>query len=187
MKYLLRQSGPSADAANPTFSVVLDHPDVLIAGVFEQDTMFIGTEQRHAGSIQILFGEPGHPRIGTLISFGNANEHSARLGDTEDLTKVRGQVGPVIVRLHRGYQVKHAIGKRQLRDRFLTDLDVAARDCRRIISRRCRDTFVGAAETINLALTGGRRQHAYGSSAATAYIEDGVALPDGNMCQSPVG
>ena len=90
--------------------------------------MFIGTEQRHACSILILFGEPGHRRIGTFISFGNDDEHSARLEDTEDLTKVRGQVGPLIVRLHSGYQVKHAIGKRQLRDRFLADLDVAARD-----------------------------------------------------------
>ena len=76
---LLRPRGLSTDAANPTVSVVLDHPDVLIASLFEQGAMFTGTEQRHACSIHIFFGQRGYRRISPFIDFRDDDEHSTRL------------------------------------------------------------------------------------------------------------
>ena len=65
-----------------------------------------GTEQRHDYTVD----ESERP---VAIGFGNQHKHAAGFEDSQNLPHVGGQVGPVIVRLHRSDNIKSAIGEWQ--------------------------------------------------------------------------
>lgn len=88
--------------------------EVLVLRICEERC----AEQRHDYAVN----ETQRP---TAVSFGDQGKSAARLQDSQNLSHVGWQVGPVVVRLHGRNNVEGAIGKRQCGNRTLPDLDSA--------------------------------------------------------------
>jgi len=124
----------SANAANPSFVVFLDHLNIRVTGVCEECAMLINAQERQARSRSVFLGELCGRSVRSFIDFRDQDEPAAGLQDSEGFAHVTGQVGPPEVGFYRCDEIEHAVRKRQLRHRAVPDLDAAELDPLRIRS-----------------------------------------------------
>lgn len=149
--------------------------------------MLIHTQEHHACSRGVFFGQLGNSGDRSFIDFRNDDEAAAWLGDAEHFARVAGQIRPPEVSFHGGDEIERAVRKRQLRNRAVADLHAAEIDPACIRSLGRGDALVGIIDAVDFSLRSHRRQFADGPTSATTDIEDGVIVADGDVPQAPVG
>ena len=84
-----------------------------------------GAEQWHHNPVQQAKGT-------AAVGLCDQNKLATRFEDPVDLSNIRGQIGPVVMRLHRGDQIERAIRERQCGDGGLFYPYSAGLDCLRV-------------------------------------------------------
>src|SRR5690349_22628771 len=176
-----------AEGANPTFGAILDNLNVGKAGAGKEFAMLVDPQEGHAGSRGVFFGKLRNLGDRSFIDFGNDDERAAGLGNAKDLAHVAGQVGPPEVGFHGSDEIEHGIGKRQLRNGAVADLDATKVDPLRVRSFGRGDALFGIIDAVYFSVRGDGRQLADRPAAAATDVEDGVVAFDGDVLQTPIG